>query len=79
MLQQIVATFIGALAAFVFSLALFYLTERWKNQKINSDLCRNLQKELEYNIAFLELYKKDLRYAGSNHHEQQRYLYHLSI
>ena len=58
--SQIIATFSGALAAFIFSLVLFYLTEKWKNSKINKDLCQNLQKEFDYNINFLELFNNDI-------------------
>lgn len=57
--EQITATFIGAISAFVFSIALFYLTEKWKNSTVNKNLRENLQKEFEYNIAFLEEYKSD--------------------
>ncbi len=57
--QQIVDTFIGALAGFIFSISLFYLTEKWKNNRVNKDLSDNLQKELEYNSNFIEGYKED--------------------
>lgn len=57
--QQIIATFIGALAGFIFSISLFYLTEKWKNNKANKDLSDNLQKELDYNSNFIEGYKED--------------------
>ena len=57
--QQIISTFIGALAGFVFSIFLFYLTEKWKNNKINKSLSSNLQKEFDYNINFLENYKEN--------------------
>lgn len=53
--QQIIATFIGSVSGFIFSLVLFYLTEKWKNNRINKDLSKNLQKELEYNIEFITL------------------------
>jgi len=58
-LQQIIATFIGALAAFIFSLLLFYYTEQWKNKRDKKDLSKNIQKEFDYNIAFLKKYKED--------------------
>lgn len=57
--QQIASTFIGALAGFIFSIFLFYLTEKWKNSKANKDLSDNLQKELGYNSNFIEGYKED--------------------
>ena len=58
--QQIFATFIGAFAAFIFSIALFYLTEKWKNSRINKDLSGNLQKELTFNITFLESFEDEI-------------------
>lgn len=57
--EQIIATFIGAISAFIFSIALFYFTEKWKNSTVNKNLRDNLQKEFEYNIAFLEECKSD--------------------
>jgi hypothetical protein len=54
--QQIISTFIGALAGFIFSIFLFYFTEKWKNNKANENLSFNLQKELDYNINFIEGY-----------------------
>ena len=57
--QQIISTFIGALAGFIFSIFLFYLTEKWKNSKIHRDLSTNLQKEFDYNINFLENYEAE--------------------
>lgn len=57
--EQIIATFIGAISAFIFSIALFYFTEKWRNSTVNKNLRDNLQKEFEYNIAFLEEYKSD--------------------
>lgn len=57
--QQILSTFIGALAGFIFSIFLFYLTEKFKINKTNKDLSNNLQKELNHNISFLENYKDE--------------------
>lgn len=57
--QQIISTFIGALAGFIFSIFLFYFTEKWKNSRINKDLSNNLQKEFDYNINFLDGYKDE--------------------
>ncbi|MFA5173447.1 MAG: hypothetical protein WC435_03570 [Candidatus Paceibacterota bacterium] len=53
------STFIGALSAFIFSIFLFYLTEKWKNKLANKNLGDCLQKEIDYNIIFLEKYKED--------------------
>jgi len=57
--EQIIATFIGALVAFIFSLFLFYLTEKWKNDRINKNLNKNLQKEFDFNVHFLEQFQAD--------------------
>lgn len=57
--QQIISTFIGVLSGFILSIILFYLTEKWKNSKVNKDLASNLQRELNYNINFLERYKAE--------------------
>lgn len=57
--EQTSSTLIGVIAGFIFSIVLFYLTERWKNSRINKDLSNNLQKEFDFNINFLENYKDD--------------------
>ena len=57
--EQTWSTLIGVIAGFVFSIFLFYLTERWKNSRVNKDLSGNLQKEFDFNINFLENYKDD--------------------
>ncbi len=57
--QPLIPTFIGALLAFIFSIFLFYLTEKWKSSRANKNLSTNLQREFDYNIQFLESYKSD--------------------
>lgn len=57
--EQTLSTLIGVIAGFVFSIIVFYLTEKWKNSRINQDLSSNLQKEFEFNINFLEKYKTE--------------------
>ena len=57
--QPLISTFIGALLAFIFSICLFYLTEKWKSTRANKNLNTNLQREFDYNIQFLESYKSD--------------------
>ena len=58
--EQITATFIGAIFSICFfNFIHFTLTEKWKNSTVNKNLRENLQKEFEYNIAFLEEYKSD--------------------
>lgn len=57
--QPLIPTFVGALLAFIFSIFLFYLTEKWKSSRANKNLSTNLQREFDYNIQFLETYKSD--------------------
>jgi hypothetical protein len=57
--EQMLSTFIGAIAGFIFSICLFYLTELWKSSSEKKGLIKNLNKEFEYNISFLEGYKND--------------------
>ncbi len=57
--EQMLSTFIGAVAAFIFSIFLFYLTELWKSNREKSGLIKNLIKEFEFNISYLESYRAD--------------------
>lgn len=61
--QQVISTFIGALAGFLFSILLFYFTERWKNSQKKRNLNFNILKECEYDIDFLEKFKSDFEKA----------------
>ncbi|OGY23187.1 MAG: hypothetical protein A2172_02300 [Candidatus Woykebacteria bacterium RBG_13_40_15] len=56
---QATSTFVGAILAFIFSLTLFYLTERWRKNMNENDLLVSLKKEFEFNIEFLKAYKED--------------------
>src|SRR3989304_9642800 len=51
--QQVSSTFIGASLGFIFSIALFYLIERWRARWIHKGLCDNLQKEFDFNIVLI--------------------------
>jgi hypothetical protein len=57
--EQTVSTFIGAFVAFIFSIALFYFTEKWRNKTSRKVSISNLLHEIEYNIRFLKDYKDD--------------------
>ena len=57
--EQTLSTLIGVIAGFVFSIIVFYLTERWKNSRVNKNLSANLQKEFEFNINFIEKYRTE--------------------
>jgi hypothetical protein len=57
--QQVLSTLIGTFAGFLLSLALFYLTETWKNSRTRKDLGANIAKEIQFNLDFLTQYKTD--------------------
>lgn len=57
--QQLIPTFVGSSLGFIFSIFLFYLTEKLKNNDGKKNLRDNLQKEIDYNINFLDQYSKD--------------------
>lgn len=57
--QQIIASLIGTFVGFVFSIVLFYLTEKWKSAHTNKNLSSNIQRELQYNVDFLNGYKDE--------------------
>lgn len=58
--QQAAATFIGALSGFIFSIALFYVTEKVKQHSYADNLEKNLQKELDFNLSLLETIKDEI-------------------
>jgi len=58
--QNIFSTFIGVLAGFLFSIALFYFTTTQRRYKSARTLAKNLNKEFEYNINFLKNIISDL-------------------
>lgn len=76
--DQLIATFSGALLAFIFSIGLFYLTEKWKNGKINKDLNNNIQKESDYNLTFLEKQKAEITEAINDITINNRELHFIS-
>ncbi len=51
--ENMFSTFIGALAGFVFSIILFYLTNKWKEKDKKKNLRKNLLKELDYDLIYL--------------------------
>lgn len=58
--QTIIASFIGYFFGFIFSLIIFYLKENFKTQETKNQLTVNLQRELKFNIKFLQIYKREL-------------------
>jgi hypothetical protein len=58
--EHVTATAIGALLAFLFGLALFWVKERWVNTDQRKKTIKNLLYEFEYNLNLFEEYKKKL-------------------
>ncbi|MFI5330279.1 MAG: hypothetical protein ACHQ2F_04485 [Desulfobaccales bacterium] len=56
--EQLLATFIGATAGFIFSLVLFWLKEQWKQNRLIKNLLVNLHFELEYNLNLFKKYSE---------------------
>jgi uncharacterized membrane protein YgaE (UPF0421/DUF939 family) len=51
--QQILATLIGTIAGFIFSIILFYLTNKWKINSYKKNVVKNFSKEIEYNLSLI--------------------------
>ncbi len=58
--EQIIATFIGALSGFIFSIAVFYITEKIRQANYNSNLAKNIQKEADFNVSLLDTIKEEI-------------------
>lgn len=56
--NQVTATLIGTIAGFLFSLALFWVKERFKQNRLIKHLVINLKYELEYNLNLFKKYSK---------------------
>lgn len=54
--NHVTATLIGTIAGFIFSLALFWLKERLKQNRLINHLVTNLKYELEYNLNLFKKY-----------------------
>jgi len=59
--QNVLSTFIGALFGFVFSIFLFYLTQRLSKNAQKKSLEKNLVKEFEFNEHYLRKILDDLK------------------
>ncbi|MCL5093883.1 MAG: hypothetical protein M1355_02035 [Patescibacteria group bacterium] len=57
--QYLSATFFGSIFGFTFSITLYYLTEKIKNNEEKKKVLSNLIKEIDFNISFLESYKEE--------------------
>jgi hypothetical protein len=56
-IEQAIPIFIGSMLAFVFSIALFYITRRVRTSQERKDLSNNVSREISFNINFLEKLK----------------------
>ena len=61
--QNIISTFIGAFLGFIFSICLFYLTNKWSKKSQRKSLEKNLIKEFEFNEHYLQKILEDLKKA----------------
>jgi phosphate/sulfate permease len=59
--QNVLSTFIGAILGFIFSIFLFYLTQKWSNRTEKKSLEKNLIKELEFNEHYLSKILQDIK------------------
>lgn len=61
--QNVLSTFIGVILGFIFSIVLFYLTQRWTKSTKKKSLEKNLVKEFEFNDRYLKKILDDLKKA----------------
>jgi len=71
--QQIIATFVGSLAGFIFAILLFYLTEHIKSRRQKSKSIAGLKKEFAYNFLLIDKWidetEQILRKVASGDHD----------
>jgi hypothetical protein len=61
--NQIWSTLVGTIAGFVFSLALFYFTDRIKRRHDRMRILRGLQRELKFDLALFDSLSKGIEDA----------------
>ena len=59
-IKQAAPIFSAALLAFMFSLVIFYVTERLKRKTERKEMLRNVYREIRFNLNFLDKYKIEL-------------------
>jgi len=59
--QNVLSTFIGVILGFIFSIFLFYLTQRWTKKTQKKSLEKNLVKEFEFNEHYLRKILEDIK------------------
>lgn len=61
--QQVWATLLGTVAGFMFSIALFYLTEHIKRQRDRAKILKGLRRELKFDVSLFESWLKGIEDA----------------
>ena len=51
--DYVLASLIGTVAGFIFSIFLFYLTEKWKRHQAKGTIIKGLKNEYEFNLSLL--------------------------
>lgn len=59
--EHLVSTFLGSVFGFLFSIVLFYLNNKLAKDRERKTLEKNLAKELDFNIIFLERLLEDVK------------------
>jgi formylmethanofuran dehydrogenase subunit E-like metal-binding protein len=55
------ATLIGSICGFIFSIVLFHYNKKWTNEDVRKALEKNLAREFEFNIKFLNRQLEDVK------------------
>lgn len=58
--QQLLATLIGTISGFLFSIALFYFTQKIKHLNEKSNIFKSLKSEFRYNLSLLNNLLNDI-------------------
>lgn len=58
--QQLISNVAGVVIGFLFSIALFYLTEKWKRASERKTALQNVAREMGYNIGLLERMREQI-------------------
>lgn len=58
--QQLLSTLIGTISGFLFSIALFYLTQKIKHWNEKNNILKSLKREFRYNLSLLNNLLNDI-------------------
>jgi hypothetical protein len=61
--ERVIATLVGTVAGFLFSIALFYLTEKFKRERERTKVLKGLRRELTFNLRLLESWLRGIETA----------------